>query len=76
MTDLAPGAIRESDEIAKLKEKGLVDGGDAKTKGLGTMSAEVWEQFYQTQVKAGAAPAGLDITKAYTLQFVNQKGKP
>ncbi len=62
--------------IAKMKEAGLVDSGDAKTRGLGAMTDAFWQNFYQTQVQAGAAPAGLDITKAYTLQFVDRKGTP
>ncbi len=61
--------------IAQMKAAGLVDSGDAKTLGAGAMTDAAWLNFYQTQVKAGAAPAGLDITRAYTLQFVNRKGK-
>ena len=37
------------------------------------MTAERWASFYQTTSEAGIYPKGLDVTKAYTLKFVNQK---
>jgi NitT/TauT family transport system substrate-binding protein len=37
------------------------------------MTAERWADFYQTTSDAGVYPKGLDVTKAYTLQFVNHK---
>jgi NitT/TauT family transport system substrate-binding protein len=36
------------------------------------MSAERWKGFYDTMAAAGAFPAGIDITKAYSLEFVNK----
>ena len=43
------------------------------TMGIGAMSAERWAEFYQTVSDQGLYPKGLDVTKAYTLQFVNKK---
>jgi NitT/TauT family transport system substrate-binding protein len=59
--------------ISSLKAHGIVDSGDASTLGIGAMSAERWADFYKTTSEAGLYPQGLDVTKAYTLQFVNQK---
>ena len=58
--------------IAKLKEYGIVDSGDTLTKGIGAMTDERWADFYDKMVKAGVVKAGIDIKKAYTLQFVNK----
>jgi NitT/TauT family transport system substrate-binding protein len=37
------------------------------------MSAARWADFYQTVSEQGMYPKGLDVSKAYTLQFVNHK---
>jgi len=37
------------------------------------MTDERWGSFYRTLVESGAAPAGLDVRRAYTLRFVNQR---
>jgi NitT/TauT family transport system substrate-binding protein len=37
------------------------------------MTAERWKDFYASVEKEGLYPKGLDVTKAYTLQFVNHK---
>ena len=37
------------------------------------MRAERWQEFYDASVEQGLYPKGLDVTKAYTLQFVNRK---
>ena len=59
--------------IRSMKAHGIVDSGDALTLGIGAMSAARWAEFYQTTSEAGIYPTGLDVTKAYTLRFVNQK---
>jgi len=50
-----------------------VDGGDAKTNGIGAMSEARWQDFFQTMVNAGVYPAEMDFKQAFTLQFVNKK---
>ena len=55
--------------IAKLKEYGIVQSGDADTLGIGGMTAEHIAAFYAKMVKAGVVKDGLDITKGYDLQF-------
>jgi NitT/TauT family transport system substrate-binding protein len=59
--------------IRSLKAHGILDSGDASTLGIGAMTAERWAAFYQATSDAGVYPKGLDVTKAYTLRFVNQK---
>jgi NitT/TauT family transport system substrate-binding protein len=58
--------------IAKMKEYGIVDSGDALTLGIGSMSDERMKSFYDQMAKAGVLPQGLDYKKAYTLQFINK----
>jgi NitT/TauT family transport system substrate-binding protein len=59
--------------ISSMKTHGILDSGDALTLGIGAMSAQRWADFYKTTSEAGVYPKDLDITKAYTLRFVNQK---
>jgi len=59
--------------IAKIKEYGIVDSGDAKTNGIGAMTEARWRDFFDTMANAGVYPKGLDFHKAYTLRFVNKK---
>jgi NitT/TauT family transport system substrate-binding protein len=56
----------------KMKEHGIVDSGDALKLGIGAMTDARWKEFADTMVKAGVYPADLDVTKAYTLQFINK----
>jgi NitT/TauT family transport system substrate-binding protein len=58
--------------VAKMKEYGIVDSGDAESLGIGAMTDARVADFYVKMVKAGVAPAGIDIKKAYTLRFVNK----
>jgi NitT/TauT family transport system substrate-binding protein len=59
--------------IASMKTHGILESGDAATLGIGAMRAERWKDFYDASVAQGLYPQGLDVTKAYTLQFVNRK---
>jgi NitT/TauT family transport system substrate-binding protein len=59
--------------IDSMKMHGILDSGDALTTGIGSMSAGRWADFYQTVSEQGVYPKGLDVTKAYTLQFINHK---
>lgn len=58
--------------IDKMKEFGIVDSGDTEKLGIGAMTDEHIQSFYDKMVKAKVVPAGLDIKKSYTLQFVNK----
>jgi NitT/TauT family transport system substrate-binding protein len=59
--------------IAKIKEYGVVDSGDAKTDGIGAMTEARWRDFFETMANAGVYPKDLDFRKAFTLRFVNKK---
>lgn len=58
--------------IASMKEHGIVESGDAATLGIGAMTPRRWAAFYQSTADEGVYPKGLDVTKAYTTQFVNK----
>jgi len=59
--------------IAKMKEYGIVDSGDAATLGIGAMTDARMKDFFDTMQRAGVVKAGLDYKRAYTLQFINKK---
>jgi NitT/TauT family transport system substrate-binding protein len=59
--------------IAKIKEYGIVDSGDAKADGIGAMTEGRWREFFDTMANAGIYPKDLDFRKAFTLQFVDKK---
>ncbi len=59
--------------VAKMKEYGIVDSGDALTLGLGAMTDSRVKNFFDEMVRAGVVKAGLDYRKSYTLQFVDKK---
>lgn len=58
--------------IAAMKAFGIVDSGDTESMGIGAMTDERIAAFYASMVKAKVVPDGLDIKKAYTLDFVNK----
>lgn len=59
--------------IAKMKEYGIVDSGDAKTLGVGAMTDAHMKDFYDKMVRAGVVKPSVALGKAYTTQFVNKK---
>jgi NitT/TauT family transport system substrate-binding protein len=58
--------------IAKMKEFGIVDSGDAVKLGIGAMTDARMKSFFDTMVRVGVVKPGLDYRRAYTLQFVNK----
>ena len=54
----------------KMRAYGIVDGGDAKTAGIGVMTDARWADFAKIAIAQGVYPKSLDYKKAYTLQFV------
>ena len=55
-----------------MNERGIARSGDALKLGIGAMTDVRWKRFYETMTAAGTFPAGLDHTKAYSLEFVNK----
>ena len=58
--------------IEQMKKFGIVDSGDTEKLGIGAMTDERMKSFYDKMVAAKVLPAGIDIKKAYTLEFVNK----
>ncbi len=56
----------------KLIDYGIVDSGEALTRGIGVMTEARWQQFYRSMVEAGVVEEGLPWREAYTLQFVGR----
>jgi NitT/TauT family transport system substrate-binding protein len=56
--------------LAKIKEYRIALGGDAASKGIGTMSDERWQRTYEFLAEAGVLPPGLDYKKAYTTAYL------
>jgi NitT/TauT family transport system substrate-binding protein len=55
-----------------VKEYGIVVSGDAEDKGIGCMTDERWTGFYDRMVEVGVLDAGIDISQAYTTEYVCQ----
>lgn len=56
--------------IEKMKENGIVDSGDALEKGIGVITDEKVEDFFNKMVNAGVIEADIEWKAAYTTQFV------
>lgn len=54
----------------EMKQRGILDSGDAAGGKIGIMTDARWERFAKEMQAAGALPASLDYKKAYTLEFV------
>ncbi len=59
--------------VAKMKEYGIADSGDALSLGIGAMTDARMKDFFDKMVRAGVVKPGLDYRKSYTLQFVDKK---
>jgi NitT/TauT family transport system substrate-binding protein len=57
--------------VARLREYAIVEGGDARTRGLLTMTAARWKATEAFLRKAGLAKPGVDYDRAYTLSIVD-----
>jgi NitT/TauT family transport system substrate-binding protein len=59
--------------IAKIKQYGIVDSGDAKKYDIGAMTDEHWRDFFDTMAAAGVYPRDMDYKRAFTLSFIDKK---
>jgi NitT/TauT family transport system substrate-binding protein len=59
--------------IRVMNENGIVRSGDAMTLGIGAMTHERWQSFYETMRDAGLYPANMEFRRAYSLDFVNKR---
>jgi NitT/TauT family transport system substrate-binding protein len=58
--------------IKVMNERGIVRSGDALENGIGAMTDRRWKDFYDSMVEVDMLPRGLDVGRAYTLEFVNK----
>jgi NitT/TauT family transport system substrate-binding protein len=58
--------------IKVLNERGIVMSGEALKDGVGAMGNQRWKSFYDSMVAVEVVPQGLDVGRAYTLEFVNK----
>ncbi|MCR0981231.1 ABC transporter substrate-binding protein [Roseomonas populi] len=59
--------------LRAMNERGIVRSNEALTLGVGAMTHERWDRFYGIMRETGVYPAGLDIRRGYSLEFVNRK---
>jgi NitT/TauT family transport system substrate-binding protein len=59
--------------ISKMREYGIVDSGDAKTRGIGAMTDARWKSFFDVMSGQGLYPKAMDPKGGYTLRFVNHR---
>ena len=63
--------------VEVMNERGIVLSGDALQLGIGAMTDARWQHFYESMVDVDVLPKGLDLKRAYSLEFVNKGvGKP
>jgi NitT/TauT family transport system substrate-binding protein len=66
--EMTDGQIAYS--IAKMKEYGIVESGDALEKGIGCMTEEHYKKFFDDMVKIKVFKPETDFKQAFTTQFV------
>jgi len=59
--------------IAKMKEYGIVDSGDARTLGVGVLNEARVKSFFDKMVKAGVLDGSIDWRQAIDPRFVGKK---
>ncbi len=58
--------------IAQMKAFGIVESGDALTKGIGAMDMARIQRHYAEMAEVGAVAKGLDLSKGFDLRLVNR----
>ena len=58
--------------VAKMKEYGIVDSGDALRDGIGAMTDARIASFFDKMVRAHVVRSDTDYRKSYTLRFINK----
>lgn len=58
--------------VAKMKDYGIVDSGDALKDGIGAMNDARYASFFDKMVRAGVVKRDVDFRKGYTLRFINK----
>ena len=71
-TDMSQSELDQA--RAALRSNSVVSGGDAALYGLGAMTPERWEAFFEVMSQAGLYPADLDWRQAFTTQYLPGRG--
>ncbi|OKH25868.1 ABC transporter substrate-binding protein [Chroogloeocystis siderophila] len=58
--------------LDKLQEYGIINSGEVEQLGIGAMSEERWQSFFNTMTQAGVFKPNIEYKQAFTLQFVNK----
>jgi NitT/TauT family transport system substrate-binding protein len=58
--------------LKAMNDNGIVHSGDALKLGIGAMTDARWKSFYDIMSDVDVFPKNLDVTKAYSLDFVNK----
>lgn len=61
-----------AEAISKMLSYGIADSGDSLKLGIGAMTDERWQTFFDVMAENGVYDPSLDVKKAYTLQFINK----
>jgi NitT/TauT family transport system substrate-binding protein len=59
--------------VAKMKEYGIVDSGDALKLGIGAITDDRMASFFDQMVRAQVVAPTVNFRRAYTLRFVNKQ---
>jgi NitT/TauT family transport system substrate-binding protein len=59
--------------VAKMKEYGVVDSGDALKLGIGAITEDRMANFFDQMVRAQVVKPTVNFRRAYTLRFVNKQ---
>jgi NitT/TauT family transport system substrate-binding protein len=62
-------------KLTQMKRQKLVDGGEASSAGIGTMSDTRWASIFAVMSEIGLYPKDMQFRSAYSLDFVPTKSK-
>jgi NitT/TauT family transport system substrate-binding protein len=66
--EMTPDVLEQA--RAHMRDAGLIDGGEAKTDGIGVMTDAAWADAFEVATAAGVYPKTMDYKRGYTLAFV------
>ncbi|MGB1118393.1 MAG: ABC transporter substrate-binding protein [Parvibaculales bacterium] len=68
--DMTPEIIEQA--IEQMRSRAMLQSEDTQAHGIGTMTRERWQQFFDTMSAHGVYAPTLDWQQAFTTRFVNQ----
>ena len=67
---MTPEIIEQA--IEQMRNRAMLQSEDTQAHGIGTMTRERWQQFFDTMSAHGVYAPTLDWQQAFTARFVNQ----